>query len=54
MAYQHTLGGSFELEGKGLHTGRDIHLRALPAEENYGIRICRTDLPGQPVLRALV
>ena len=54
MAYQHTLGGSFELEGKGLHTGRYIHLRALPAEVNHGIRICRTDLPGKPILPALV
>ena len=54
MTHQHTLGGSFQLEGKGLHTGRYIHLRALPAEEGHGIRICRTDLPGKPVLPALV
>lgn len=54
MRHQHTLGGSFELEGKGLHTGAYVHLKAHPADENYGIRIQRTDLPGRPILPALV
>lgn len=50
---QHTLGAEFSFEGKGLHTGLNIHSRFLPAEPNTGIRICRTDLPGEPTYEAL-
>jgi len=45
---QKTIGSSFELEGKGLHTGLYIHFKALPAPANSGMRIRRTDLEGQP------
>ncbi len=45
---QQTIGGSFELEGKGLHTGIYIHLKALPAPAKSGMRVRRTDLEGQP------
>jgi len=41
---QHTIGGEFTLEGKGLHTGMQITLHAMPAEENHGIVIRRVDL----------
>lgn len=54
MDYQHTLGGPFSLEGKGLHTGEYIHMTVRPAEENHGIKIMRTDLPNKPVIPALV
>ncbi len=50
---QHTLAGSFELRGKGLHTGLEIHIKFCPAEDNYGIRIRRVDLPDKPTLQAL-
>lgn len=49
---QHTLAQPFAHEGKGLHTGVYIHARFLPAEANYGIRLCRTDLPGNPTHHA--
>lgn len=45
---QHTIGAPFTLEGKGLHTGLMLCAQFLPAEENTGIRICRTDLPDRP------
>ena len=49
---QHTLAHSFTLEGKGLHTGLYLHATFTPAEENYGIRLCRIDLPDQPTHHA--
>lgn len=53
MSKQHTINAPFEFQGKGLHTGLAIHSRFLPAEENSGIRICRTDLDGRPTYEAL-
>lgn len=50
---QHTLKSSFSFESKGLHTGLYIHANFLPAEENTGIRICRTDLEGRPTYEAV-
>ena len=50
---QHTLKAPFSFEGKGLHTGLHIHANFLPAEENTGIRICRTDLEGSPTYEAI-
>ncbi len=50
---QQTLKTGFSVEGKGLHTGQLIHAAVLPAEENTGIRLCRTDLPGRPSYEAL-
>lgn len=49
---QHTLAQPFTFEGKGLHTGVYIHATFAPAEANYGIRLCRTDLPDQPTHHA--
>ncbi|NLO71422.1 MAG: bifunctional UDP-3-O-[3-hydroxymyristoyl] N-acetylglucosamine deacetylase/3-hydroxyacyl-ACP dehydratase [Porphyromonadaceae bacterium] len=53
MSLQKTLNSSFELKGKGLHTGLEIHIKFLPAEANHGIRIKRVDLEGQPDIPAL-
>lgn len=50
---QHTLQSSFSFESKGLHTGLQLHATFLPAEENTGIRICRTDLEGRPTYEAI-
>lgn len=49
---QHTLAQPFTLEGKGLHTGVYIHATFSPAAENFGIRLCRTDLPDRPTHHA--
>jgi UDP-3-O-[3-hydroxymyristoyl] N-acetylglucosamine deacetylase/3-hydroxyacyl-[acyl-carrier-protein] dehydratase len=50
---QRTLTSEFTVSGKGLHTGLAITARFCPAAENTGIRICRVDLPEQPVFEAL-
>ena len=50
---QHTLKSSFSFESKGLHTGLHLHATFLPAKENTGIRICRTDLDGRPIYEAV-
>ena len=50
---QHTLKAPFSLQGKGLHTGLHIHATFLPAEENTGVRICRTDIEGRPTYEAV-
>ena len=42
------------MEGTGLHTGRPVRMRILPAEENVGLRFRRVDLDGSPEIRATV
>lgn len=54
MQKQNTLADSFSLEGKGLHTGLNIHITFNPAPENHGYKIKRTDLPEQPIIDAVV
>ncbi len=53
MLKQKTLGGSFTLHGKGLHTGLALTVTFNPAPENYGYKIQRIDLPGEPVIEAV-
>ncbi|MCL1938644.1 MAG: bifunctional UDP-3-O-[3-hydroxymyristoyl] N-acetylglucosamine deacetylase/3-hydroxyacyl-ACP dehydratase [Candidatus Azobacteroides sp.] len=53
MTKQHTLKDSFSLQGKGLHTGLKINIKFNPAPIDYGYKIKRTDLPGQPVIDAV-
>ena len=53
MQKQNTLAESFCLEGKGLHTGLNIHITFNPAPENHGYKIKRTDLPEQPIIDAV-
>lgn len=53
MSKQHTLKGTFSVEGKGLHTG--IHTIATfnPAPENTGYRFQRIDLEGMPIIEGV-
>lgn len=53
MSKQHTLKGSFTLNGKGLHTGLPITITFNPAPDNFGYKIKRVDLEGQPVIDAI-
>jgi UDP-3-O-[3-hydroxymyristoyl] N-acetylglucosamine deacetylase/3-hydroxyacyl-[acyl-carrier-protein] dehydratase len=53
MQKQKTLASGFSLQGKGLHTGLDIHITFHPAPENHGYKIKRTDLEGEPLIEAL-
>ncbi|MDR0743021.1 MAG: UDP-3-O-acyl-N-acetylglucosamine deacetylase [Tannerella sp.] len=52
MTKQNTLQEKFSLNGKGLFSGLDINISFCPAADNFGYKICRTDLPGQPVITA--
>jgi UDP-3-O-[3-hydroxymyristoyl] N-acetylglucosamine deacetylase/3-hydroxyacyl-[acyl-carrier-protein] dehydratase len=40
---QHTLRQSFSFSGIGLHTGKPVQMRVLPAPPDSGIRFVRTD-----------
>ena len=51
-AKQTTLGGSFSLFGKGLHTGLSLTVTFNPAPENTGYKIQRIDLEDQPIIDA--
>ena len=53
MHKQTTLAAPFSLEGKGLHTGLNIHITFHPAPENHGYKIKRVDLEDAPVIDAL-
>ncbi len=53
MHKQKTLASGFSLSGKGLHTGLDINVTFKPAPENYGYKIKRIDIEGQPLIDAL-
>lgn len=53
MSKQKTLGGSFSLFGKGLHTGLSLTVTFNPAPENHGYKIQRIDLEGSPVIEAI-
>ena len=53
MAKQRTIKECFALSGKGLHTGLNLTVQFCPAPENYGYKIQRTDVEGQPFIEAL-
>ena len=49
---QKTLAHSFQIEGKGLHTGVKVTMSFLPAPENHGFKFKRVDLEDQPIIEA--
>jgi UDP-3-O-acyl N-acetylglucosamine deacetylase len=52
--HQQTIYRPAEYRGFGFLTGADVTLRFLPADENYGIRFQRMDLPGtEPIPASL-
>lgn len=50
---QQTLAAPAAFTGKGLHTGATVNLTIQPAAEGHGIKFCRTDLEGRPVIDAV-
>lgn len=50
---QNTLKAAFSLSGKGLHTGQQLKVTFSPAPENFGYKIQRIDLEGQPMIDAV-
>lgn len=49
---QHTLGRSISVSGTGLHTGVAVDMVLQPANPGFGIQFKRTDLPGEPLVKA--
>lgn len=49
---QKTLKDAVKLSGIGLHTGEKVNITILPAAENHGFKFQRTDLEGQPTIKA--
>ncbi len=49
---QQTIKKEVSLSGKGLHTGEEVILTFKPGEANSGIKFCRSDLEGQPIIDA--
>lgn len=49
---QQTIKNSISLSGVGLHTGANVTITFLPAEENHGIVFQRIDLEDQPKIEA--
>ncbi|WP_291720240.1 bifunctional UDP-3-O-[3-hydroxymyristoyl] N-acetylglucosamine deacetylase/3-hydroxyacyl-ACP dehydratase [Bernardetia sp.] len=49
---QHTIKKSVTISGVGLHTGVKSTMTFLPAKPNHGIKFCRIDIEGRPVVDA--
>ena len=52
MQEQTTLAAAVSYTGIGLHSGRDVHMRLVPAPAGTGIVFVRTDVAGRPTIRA--
>ena len=48
---QKTIKESFSIEGKGLHTGRNVTMTFNPAPVNHGFAFRRVDIEGQPIVK---
>lgn len=49
---QKTLAKPVEFSGIGIHTGRQVKMRFLPAKVGDGVRFRRVDLPEKPIIPA--
>ncbi len=50
---QQTIENIVEIEGRGLHTGKQSKVRLVPEESNKGIYFVRTDIDTNPIIRAI-
>ncbi|MBQ2048495.1 MAG: UDP-3-O-[Schwartzia sp.] len=50
---QQTIAKEAVYTGVGLHSGKEVHMRLLPAPVDTGIVFVRTDIEGQPTVRAV-
>src|SRR5947207_8912559 len=49
---QHTLQSEVGISGTGIHTGVLVDMILKPAGPNFGIQFQRSDLPGEPAIKA--
>ncbi len=54
MEKQKTISRLPEIQGKGLHTGKDVTMKFLPGEPGQGVVFRRTDLSGDNTIKAIV
>lgn len=54
MALQRTISKETDLEGMGIHTGKNIKVVFKPAPPNSGINFIRTDIPDKPIISATI
>lgn len=54
MRHQSTIVNSVSLSGRGLHSGSNVEITFHPAPENSGVIFQRIDLPGKPLVRAII
>ena len=52
MNFQQTISSPISISGKGLHTGQQVTVTLEPAPADFGIQFIRTDLPGEPCIKA--
>jgi len=50
---QQTLRKIYSFGGVGLHSGKYVNIRIIPAEENFGVKIVRSDLSDSPLIEAI-
>tara|TARA_X000001036_G_scaffold9452_1_gene8416 strand:- start:4632 stop:5558 length:927 start_codon:yes stop_codon:yes gene_type:complete len=50
--YQKTINDTIKLHGIGLHNGTNVNLTIKPANENFGIKFCRTDVDKENLIEA--
>lgn len=50
--HQQTIASEISFDGVGIHTGKTVNVILKPAEPNTGIIFKRTDLPGEPTVKA--
>ena len=53
MQKQKSIQKPIRFQGVGLHSGKEVHVRLLPADCNSGIHFLRTDLPQKEHIPAL-
>tara|TARA_B100000900_G_scaffold411278_1_gene430660 strand:+ start:485 stop:1888 length:1404 start_codon:yes stop_codon:yes gene_type:complete len=52
QAKQTTISKEISLKGVGLHTGKNVEIKFLPASANSGYSFVRVDLEGAPMIKA--
>ena len=50
MLYQKTVNGDVSINGVGLHSGKKVNMRILPALPNSGIQFKRIDIPKNNII----
>ncbi|MDD5618600.1 MAG: UDP-3-O-acyl-N-acetylglucosamine deacetylase, partial [Candidatus Omnitrophica bacterium] len=51
MENQRTIKKEIEVKGIGIHTGKPVTIKFMPAPADEGIIFKRIDLPGKPVIK---